>query len=429
MRRSQSSKGSGRSLNSKRQQQQQQQQSGLNHSLHASNNSTAAAVGRSLLDRPKQSSPPKSHNDDDRRIVAANTALQQLGLSINDVPHDANNPFSPQPEEDDVVGYDHFAAASRDNNNDNPFSACSAKTPIIRRATSMTLQSCFSSSSLRSSSSAVQQRRNSESISLVHHSAPNNNNSDSNKNEEFATIINKQQQQPIMKRNVSFSHEQVRTYEVTLGDNPSVSSGAPLSLGWKYDPQERKYSLIEEEEKKKNHTNNNDPQSSNVRSRSMSELRLTDTERHTRLIQSSNYQLRNFSMEDIRTTLQSINEHQYQRKESLRELRNQKIQVMRMKQKRKIQEELIKRRMEEQLELRRVANAAALHPPGQQVATNANANATSLNSLMRMGGLMPTTSSPSSSSRNNNKKMDEGNNGNCEYLDTTQGHNLIRRAK
>lgn len=42
----------------------------------------------------------------------------------------------------------------------------------------------------------------------------------------------------MMTRNVSFSHLQVREYEVTFGDNPSVSSGVPLSLGWRYNPNE-----------------------------------------------------------------------------------------------------------------------------------------------------------------------------------------------
>ncbi len=41
----------------------------------------------------------------------------------------------------------------------------------------------------------------------------------------------------------------MREYKVTLGDNPSVSSGAPLSLGWRYDPRERVVSLVDEEAK------------------------------------------------------------------------------------------------------------------------------------------------------------------------------------
>lgn len=37
-----------------------------------------------------------------------------------------------------------------------------------------------------------------------------------------------------MKRNVSFSSLEVREYSITLGDNPSVSRGAPISLSWNY---------------------------------------------------------------------------------------------------------------------------------------------------------------------------------------------------
>eukprot|EP00545_Synedropsis_sp_CCMP1620_P015118 CAMPEP_0119020582 /NCGR_PEP_ID=MMETSP1176-20130426/24360_1 /TAXON_ID=265551 /ORGANISM="Synedropsis recta cf, Strain CCMP1620" /LENGTH=142 /DNA_ID=CAMNT_0006975033 /DNA_START=37 /DNA_END=465 /DNA_ORIENTATION=- len=41
-----------------------------------------------------------------------------------------------------------------------------------------------------------------------------------------------------MKREVSFSEVQVRGYEQTIGDNPSVSYGTPISLDWKYEERE-----------------------------------------------------------------------------------------------------------------------------------------------------------------------------------------------
>ena len=50
------------------------------------------------------------------------------------------------------------------------------------------------------------------------------------------------QPQPI-KRNASFSHLQVRECDITLGDNPSVSSGLPTSLDWSCDPNERVASI------------------------------------------------------------------------------------------------------------------------------------------------------------------------------------------
>ena len=39
---------------------------------------------------------------------------------------------------------------------------------------------------------------------------------------------------PTTPKSVQFSNLEIRTYPVTLGDNPSVSSGPPLTLGWNY---------------------------------------------------------------------------------------------------------------------------------------------------------------------------------------------------
>merc|ERR1712113_295839 len=48
------------------------------------------------------------------------------------------------------------------------------------------------------------------------------------------------------RRSVSFSNVQVREYDLCLGDNPSVSTGAPVSLDWSY-KSEASYPLDEYE--------------------------------------------------------------------------------------------------------------------------------------------------------------------------------------
>mmetsp|Transcript_27814 Transcript_27814/g.39088 ORF Transcript_27814/g.39088 Transcript_27814/m.39088 type:complete len:229 (+) Transcript_27814:32-718(+) len=48
---------------------------------------------------------------------------------------------------------------------------------------------------------------------------------------------------PIMMKttkNVSFDQIQVREYEITLGDNPAVRQGVPISIGWNYVKQRTK---------------------------------------------------------------------------------------------------------------------------------------------------------------------------------------------
>jgi hypothetical protein len=141
-----------------------------------------------------------------------------------------------------------------------------------------------------------------------------------------------------MPRNVSFSHLQVREYEVTLGDNPSVSSGVPLSLGWRYNPKEKITKFDNDEEVLVDPSNrgvgNNSPtattsmfefncsnsnfssQSSAPRRRS---LKLSERERHRRLSANPNV-----SIEDLQSVLQLVANAKLQRTESLNELKEER---------------------------------------------------------------------------------------------------------
>jgi len=47
-----------------------------------------------------------------------------------------------------------------------------------------------------------------------------------------------------MKRNVSFSSIEIRSYAITLGDAPT-SSGPPISLDWKYNPAETRECTVD----------------------------------------------------------------------------------------------------------------------------------------------------------------------------------------
>ena len=53
-----------------------------------------------------------------------------------------------------------------------------------------------------------------------------------------------------MKRNVSFHKIEIREYHRTLGDNPCVSAGPPLSLDWNYNPAHRVFDVEAYEEAK-----------------------------------------------------------------------------------------------------------------------------------------------------------------------------------
>jgi len=65
-----------------------------------------------------------------------------------------------------------------------------------------------------------------------------------------ASLTSLNSNEPKMTRNISFSTLEVRTYGVTLGDNPGGSSGPPVSLDWNYD--ESKAIDLEDYEAKRN---------------------------------------------------------------------------------------------------------------------------------------------------------------------------------
>ena len=104
---------------------------------------------------------------------------------------------------------------------------------------------------------------------------------------------------------VSFSNVSVREYEIILGDNPSVSSGAPLSLGWKYNPHEKVTSL--------------DKVSSSLR-RSGNELLLSDEQRHSLLSSNSS-----ISLDDINEVLESVEKIKMERRMSFDEMRKEMV--------------------------------------------------------------------------------------------------------
>ncbi|KAL3771275.1 hypothetical protein ACHAWO_005932 [Cyclotella atomus] len=152
-----------------------------------------------------------------------------------------------------------------------PFVA-SAAAPLRRSSESeQTLKSCLSSSSISST-----MKRSKSSVNGF-------------ANEEFK-----------MTRNVSFSHLQIREYEVTLGDNPSVSSGAPVSLGWNYDPNEKISKL---------------PEVVECRRRSSNSFKLGDRERQRMLRLNPSV-----SEADLSRILNMIADVKFQRKQSLNEI-------------------------------------------------------------------------------------------------------------
>ncbi len=128
---------------------------------------------------------------------------------------------------------------------------------------------------------------------------------------------------------------------MTLGDNPAVSSGVPLSLGWRYNPNERISKLDDNDDEidvnpaRDSPTSptsaldfNSDGGRSNLSSSSKSystslftrrrPLKLSDRERHRRLSANPNV-----SVEDLQSVLQAVANVRLERKESLNTARRE----------------------------------------------------------------------------------------------------------
>eukprot|EP00984_Skeletonema_dohrnii_P036717 scaffold38014_cov144-Skeletonema_dohrnii-CCMP3373.AAC.2 len=282
-------------------------------------NARAAAAGRSLLGRP---TPPNIAAAQQQRVSeynkefsasAAETPLPQIRRTGTDLTLKSCLSSSSQTSMLQQSMHDlHRSRSSATNcfgsfflNNDVTSNSDTSNSKVTRGA---------------ASSSAVAYKNNTSSISS------------NNKNEEF---------KPIMTRNVSFSHLQVREYEVTLGDNPLVSSGVPLSLGWRYNPKERISKLDSDEEEDVNPARNvcnhsptasasfldfnNSKSSLSSKSSSTSSsprrrsLKLSDRERHRRLSANPNV-----SVQDLQSVLQAVANIKLERKESLNELREER---------------------------------------------------------------------------------------------------------
>ena len=241
------------------------------------------------------------------------------------------------------------AQQTRVSEHNEEFSASAAETPLppIRRsATEISLKSCLSSSSntrmLQQSMHNMHRSRSSAtdcfgSFFLNNDVAASSPAVDCKRNTSSTSSKNKNEEFKPLTRNVSFSHLQVREYEVTLGDNPSVSSGVPLSLGWRYNPNERISKLDDDDEKREvnpaRNTCNGSPASSasspdfinggcNISSNSSRRrgpLKLSDRERHRRLSANPNV-----SVEDLQSVLQAVADVRLERKQSLDELQEER---------------------------------------------------------------------------------------------------------
>lgn len=91
------------------------------------------------------------------------------------------------------------------------------------------------------------ERRETASNSNNTHSSTPRRSSIKNSSSSSNLQLDKKKTAPSMKRNVSFSNLEIRSYNVTLGD-AACSSGAPITLDWDYDPSTTQHLPIDQYE-------------------------------------------------------------------------------------------------------------------------------------------------------------------------------------
>jgi len=154
----------------------------------------------------------------------------------------------------------------------------------------------------------------------------------------------------IRAKRVSFDFIQIREYEQVLGDNPSVSSGPPLSIGWKFCQESATYAI-------------DDYESLHPQRRASSELRIPAEVRKATLMNEFG-----FSEKDIKESCAEVNRVKVKRSQT-RDLNVtvEAFQEVVQKSGKKITKVFSRRKQEEEKMLMNAINSLALHIADEQV--------------------------------------------------------------